>query len=152
MDEKIDEASVNILKVYLAQMSSAVKISEIICKHSSEDELSGDHIISGLVYRLMNPMSEDDIKSSFEFADNILDDEADDDEEEEEEEEGEDDEIEYKPPENSRKLVRNDCKCDICSRVRECLDQYETYETYDPLVTRFKDSIKETCEKNKIYI
>ena len=57
MDEKIDEAAMNIIKVYLAQMNSAVKISEIICKHEKKDtdEITGDHIISGLVYRLMNP-------------------------------------------------------------------------------------------------
>ena len=46
----------------------------------------------------------------------------------------------------------NNCSCDICTKCRECIAGYESYETYDPMVTRFKDSIKETCEKHKIII
>ena len=51
-----------------------------------------------------------------------------------------------------RKLIMNECKCDVCSKCRECIGGYESYETYDPLVTRFKNSIKDTCEKHHIYI
>ena len=58
----------------------------------------------------------------------------------------------YEKPTKWRKIKKNECDCDICKRVRECLDQYETYDTFDPLVTRFKESIKETCTKHKIII
>ena len=148
MDEKIDEAALNIIKVYLAQMNSAVKISEIICKHEKKDEITGDHIISGLVYRLMNPMTQEDMKDSLEKADNLMYESTSD----EEDLEDLDDEPVYEKPTEWRKIKKNECDCDICKRVRECLDKYETYDTFDPLVTRFKESIKETCNKHKIII
>ena len=150
MDEKIDEAALNIIKVYLAQMNSAVKISEIICKHEKKDEITGDHIISGLVYRLMNPMTQEDMKDSLEKADNLMYESTSD--EEDLEEDLEDDLKVYEKPTEWRKIKKNECDCDICKRVRECLDKYETYDTFDPLVTRFKESIKETCNKHKIII
>jgi hypothetical protein len=128
-------------------MNSAVKISEIICKHEKKDndEITGDHIISGLVYRLMNPMTQEDMKDSLEKADNLMYESTSD-------EEDLDDEPVYEKPTEWRKIKKNECDCDICKRVRECLDQYETYDTFDPLVTRFKESIKETCNKHKIII
>tara|TARA_B110000046_G_scaffold12183_1_gene12063 strand:- start:158 stop:613 length:456 start_codon:yes stop_codon:yes gene_type:complete len=151
MDEKIDEAALNIIKVYLAQMNSAVKISEIICKHEKNDtdEITGDHIISGLVYRLMNPMTQEDMTDSLEKADNLMYESTSD---EDDLEDLEDDLEVYEKPTEWRKIKKNECDCDICKRVRECLDQYETYDTFDPLVTRFKESIKETCTKHKIII
>ena len=60
----MEEAVYDIIKVYLAQMDSAIKISEIICKHSDHEELMGDDIICGLVYRLMRPMSDNEIQDS----------------------------------------------------------------------------------------
>ena len=156
MDQKMDDAVMNIIKVYMAQMNSAVKISEIICKHSNEEELTGDHIISGLIYRLMTPMTDEDMVDSLEKADKLMNG-SDSDEELEELEEGELEgdeleEIEYVKPKRFRKITKNYCNCNVCKRVRECLDGYESYETFDPMVTRFKNSIEETCEKHKIII
>ena len=154
VDQKQDEAVHNIIKVYLAQVNSALKISNIICEHSDEDDeniISGDHIICGLIYRLMVPMTDEDMNESFNIADEILDgvnDESSDDELELEEL---GDELEKKS-DVKRILKMNECKCDVCSKCRECISKYESYETYDPLVTRFKDSIKDTCEKHNIYI
>ena len=51
-----------------------------------------------------------------------------------------------------RPLKMNNCLCEICVKCRECIRGYESYETYDPMVTRFKDSIRTTCEKHNIYI
>ena len=152
----IDNAAMNIIKVYVAQMNSAMKISKIICEHEGTDELTGDHVISGLVYRLMNPMTDEDMMQSLEKADKLMNggdssDEYEDDEYDLSEEEELHDLV-YKAPDVFRKIKTNTCQCDICSRVRECLQGYESYETYDPMVTRFKDSIKETCEKHKIII
>ena len=151
----MDAAVMNIIKVYMAQMNSAVKISEIICKHSNEEELTGDHIISGLIYRLMTPMTDEDMVDSLEKADKLMNgsDSDEDDELEEGELEGDElEEIEYVKPKRFRKITKNECVCDVCKRVRECLDGYESYETFDPMVTRFKNSIEETCEKHKIII
>ena len=152
----IDNAAMNIIKVYIAQMNSAMKISKIICEHEGTNELTGDHVISGLVYRLMNPMTDEDMMQSLEKADKLMnggdssDEDSDDEYDLSEEEELHD--LVYKAPDVFRKIKTNTCQCDICSRVRECLQGYESYETYDPMVTRFKDSIKETCEKHKIII
>ena len=123
-----------------------------------DPEMDGDHVISGLVYRLMNPMSDQEMMSSLQKADNILngeeseDEYSDDedftdeeftDEEEFTEEELQDIQAEYdKGPDSYRKLKRNNCNCDVCKRVRECLDGYKSYETYDPMVTKFKNGIK----------
>ena len=150
----IDNAAMNIIKVYIAQMNSAMKISKIICEHEGTDELTGDHVISGLVYRLMNPMTDEDMMQSLEKADKLMngEDSSDEDDEYDLSEEEELNDLVYKAPDVFRKIKTNTCQCDICSRVRECLQGYESYETYDPMVTRFKDSIKETCEKHKIII
>ena len=150
----IDNAAMNIIKVYIAQMNSAMKISKIICEHEGTDELTGDHVISGLVYRLMNPMTDEDMMQSLEKADKLMNGEDSEDSEGEYDlsEEEELNDLVYKAPDVFRKIKTNTCQCDICSRVRECLQGYESYETYDPMVTRFKDSIKETCEKHKIII
>ncbi len=51
-----------------------------------------------------------------------------------------------------RKLKTNNCNCDICSKIRECVQGYESFETYDSMATRFKNSIKETCDKHNIYL
>ena len=154
VDQKQDEAVHNIIKVYLAQMNSAIKISNIICEHSDEDDeniLSGDHIICGLIYRLMVPMTDEDMNESFNIADEILDGVNNDSSESDESGDESGDELEKKS-DLKRKLIMNECKCDVCSKCRECIGGYESYETYDPLVTRFKDSIKDTCEKHHIYI
>ena len=147
--DKYDEAINNIIKVYLAQMNSAMKISKIICEHSDEEELSGDHIICGLIYRLMVPMTDEDMNDSLNKAGNILngyDSDSDSDSDES------DEEISYEIPKEKRSLKINNCACDICVKCRECVSGYESYETYDPMVTRFKDSIKFTCDKYGIYI
>ena len=146
VDQKQDQAIYNIIKVYLAQMNSAMKISKIICEHSNEEELTGDHIICGLIYRLMVPMTDEDMNESLNKADDILNDSED-------ESDGEsDEEISYEISKEKRKLKTNNCNCDICVKCRECISGYESYETYDPMVTRFKESIKETCDKHNIYI
>ena len=150
VDQKQDEAVHNIIKVYLAQVNSALKISNIICEHSDEDDeniLTSDHIICGLIYRLMVPMTDEDMNESFNTADEILDGINDSSESDYEL----DSELEKKS-DVKRKLIMNECKCDVCSKCRECISGYQSYETYDPLVTRFKDSIKDTCEKHNIYI
>ena len=163
MDALESQASFNIMKCYIAQMHSAMNIAEIVCKHSdSNKEMDGDHVISGLVYRLMNPMSDEEMISSLQKANNILNDESSDeeyseddltDEEEFTEEELQDMEAEYnKIPDTYRTLKRNNCECNVCKRVRECLDGYKTYETYDPMVTKFKNGIKAACDKYKIII
>lgn len=143
----MDKHVTDILKVYLAQIDSAVKISSIVCEHSDreEKELTGDDIICGLVYRLMVPMSQEEIQLSMATADNILE-ETDTDSEEETVEES------YEIPTISRKIKSNQCNCDICSQVRICLCNYNQYEPNDQLAIRFKNSIRETCEKHKIYI
>jgi len=201
-EQKQDEAFNNIIKVYLAQMNSAVKISDIICNHSKdEDEITGDHIISGLIYRLMVPMTDDDMAESLEKADKFMNESTSEEEEEEEEEdvcridgrvlrapacqelylddedenlgammmatetappeqqeaveqpsESSEEELLYEIPNKPRKIKMNDCHCEICEKVRECISKYDTYETYDPMVTRFKNSIKETCDKHRIYL
>lgn len=147
----------DLMTAYLAQMDSAVRISKILCDHCEEKdkELTGDDIICGLIYRLMVPMEQDEMNKSLDNAKEILSGD-----EEGEDEEGElknnldYDEIEetYDKPEISRKIKTNSCECEVCSKVRECLTNYKSYEPNDQLSQKFKDSIQETCDKYKIYI
>ena len=146
-EEQQDKAVNDIIKVYIAQMNSSIKISKILCKHSNgENELTGDHIIAGLIYRLMVPITDEDMIDSLNTAEDILNgDDSDDDYDSE-------DDIEYAIPDERRPLKVNNCPCEICTKCRECISKYDSYETYDLLTTRFKDSIKETCDKHNIYI
>jgi len=149
MDEEGDQLFYDMMKVYLAQMNSAVKISKILCEHSSEErELTGDDIICGLVYRLMVPMKQEEIDECMNKAEDILGSDSD-----EEEEEGFDQiEEKYETPKISRKIKSNNCNCEVCSRVRVCLCNYNSFEPMDQLCQRFKDSIEHTCSEHKIYI
>ncbi len=155
MDQRIENVQMNILKCFIAQMDSAMKIAGIVADHGETKILDGDNVVAGLVYRLMNPMSDEEMYSSLNKANEIMnnDTESDYDSEEEEEflEEGNkyDDELKDK---SWRKIKTNNCNCDVCKRVRECLQGYHSYETYEPLTTKFKDAIKSTCETHKIII
>ena len=148
---KQDEAIYNMTKVYLAQIESAMKISKILCEHSEEKELTGDHIICGLIYRLMVPMTDSEMVDSLDKADHLMND-TESGEESSEEYESDEEDFNIEISEKKRPLKINNCACDICVKCRECVSGYESYETYDPMVTRFKDSIKFTCDKYGIYI
>tara|TARA_B110000902_G_C14123696_1_gene519171 strand:+ start:84 stop:533 length:450 start_codon:yes stop_codon:yes gene_type:complete len=145
-DNNIDDETFQLIKVYIAQTQSALKISKIICEHSERDELTGDDILCGLIYRLMNPMTQDEINDSLIKADEILEDNY--------SSEEEDIEIEKEIIEKNeiRKIVSNNCNCDICIQMRVNLINYNTYECTDILSERFNNSIKETCKKYKLII
>ena len=155
MDQRIEAAQTNMLKCYIAQMDSAMKIASIIADHNEDKTLDGDCVISGLVYRLMVPMGNEEMMDSLTKANNIMNGDSDSDYDSEEEEELEEQskiyDIELKDK-SWRNIKKNSCDCDICSKVRECLDKYKTYETYDPMVTKFKESIETTCKTHKIII
>ena len=161
MDQTIENAQMNILKCFIAQMDSAMKISSIISDHSEDKTLDGDNVISGLVYRLMTPMGDTEMMDSLNKANDIMngntDSDSDYDSEEEEllEEQFIEEGIQYDTELKDkpwRNIKKNTCECDVCSRVRECLDKYHTYETYDPLATKFKNAIETTCKTHKIII
>ena len=152
IDVKQDEAIYNMTKVYLAQIESAMKISKILCEHSEEKELTGDHIICGLIYRLMVPMTDGEMLESLDNADHLLNDTDSDEDSDEEEYESDEEDFYIEISDKKRPLKMNNCSCDICVKCRECVSGYESYETYDPMVIRFKESIKITCDKYNIYI
>lgn len=143
----MNKESENLIKAYVAQMDSAVKISKVLSEHGNDNELSGDDIISGLIYRLMIPMEEDELLESIDAANKILDEEY-----SSEDEEYDSIKETYEKPEIKRKIKTNTCNCEICEKVRTCLINFKDYEPTDVLAQRFKDSINETCEVHKIYI
>ena len=161
MDQRIENAQMNILKCFIAQMDSAMKISSIISDHSEDKTLDGDNVICGLIYRLMTPMEDTEMMDSLNKANVIMngntDSDSDYDSEEEEllEEQFIEEGIQYDTELKDkpwRNIKKNTCECDVCTRVRECLDKYHTYETYDPLATKFKNAIETTCKTHKIII
>ena len=110
---------------------------------------TGDHIICGLVYRLMVPMTDTEIQDSFETADDIMEGSSD---------EEDYDDIEIIEDEDSiterkqGKVQVNDCNCDICKTIRECMIKFNDYTPKDELGDKFKNSIIETCNKYNRYI
>ena len=145
-----------IIKSFLGQMDSAMKVSETLADHTSSEEITVDHIITGLVYRLMVPMSNEEVDSALESAQQILDklDETD----SEEDELDELDELEQSTTldENidfgSRKVKPPICNCSVCAKSRVCLLNYQNFDCSDPLADKFKAAINSTCGKHKIYI
>lgn len=155
-DISIDEVSMKLLSAYVSQIQSALKISEILAEHADEDTISPDNIILGLIYRLMVPMTEKEMKESVDITNEILDqssseeedlDEGDLDEEDLDEDLEED--LEQKKP---RKIKTNHCNCEICMKARVCLINYPKYESSDIFSEKFHNSIKHTCERHKLLL
>ena len=144
MEEKINQAQENLIQVILANTSSAMKISKILCEHSNDKILKSDEIICGLIYRLMIPMTNEEIIESMNEAEDLM-----------YQESSEDEEIEYindsEDLKFQKKIKTNHCNCEICSQVRVCLLNFKDYIPKDELGDKFKKSIHETCQShNKI--
>ena len=144
MEEKINQAQENLIQVILANTSSAMKISKILCEHSNDKILKSDEIICGLIYRLMIPMTNEEIIESMNEAEDLM-----------YQESSEDEEIEYindsEDLKFQKKIKTNHCNCEICSQVRVCLLNFNDYIPKDELGDKFKKSIHETCQShNKI--
>ena len=145
-----------IIKCFIGQMDSAMRVSDILAKHESpvSEEITVDHLITGLVYRLMVPMTNEEVDESLGNAQQILDKLDDTDSEEGSDEECElDQDVTFGPVTfGSRKVKTNHCNCDVCMKARVCLLNYENHDCGDPLSDKFKKAITMTCEKHKIYI
>ena len=146
----MDDIFDNVMKSFLAQMDSSLEISKVVSEHGSEKEISEDSIVCGLVYRLMNPMTDEELKKSLERGKDIYEDVVNDECETSDEEE----EIERLDTEDLelRKVKYNNCNCDICMGVRISLLNYKNHEPKDNLEMMFKGAIDNACEKGKLYI
>ena len=150
-----------LIKSFLAQMDSAMKVSELISQHDGSEEIKVDHLITGLVYRLMVPMTNEEVDTALETAQEIMDklDETDSEEEsmasEAEEAEAEAEEAEEAEAEAAvfnRKVKAPRCNCEVCMKARLSLLNYQAYDCTDPLAEKFKKAIDSTCSKHKIFI
>ena len=147
-----------LIKSFLAQMDSAMKVSELISQHDGSEEIKVDHLITGLVYRLMVPMTNEEVDTALETAQEIIDklDETDSEEEsmtgagasEEEGAEAEEAIVDF----GSRKVKAPRCNCEVCMKARLSLLNYQAYDCTDPLAEKFKKAIDSTCSKHKIFI
>jgi len=147
MEQDSDDLFNNMMKIYLSQMDSAMKISKIICDHSDREELSGNDIICGLIYRLMIPMESKELNESLSNAEKLLEYNSDD-----ELEDYDDIPETYERPIISQKLKSNNCNCETCIQMRVCLLNYHSFETTDQLAEIYRNSIKTTCDKYNIII
>ena len=153
-----DKLFISLMQVFIAQMDSALKISNIISEHSDEEDMSPDSIVTGLVYRLMITMNDKEMKESMDLAKSIMNDDEEDEEDEEDEdeegygEEGYGEEMNNEEIKTLRNIKKNTCNCNICARARACLINYPTYEASDQLAQKFKDAIDKTCGIHKINI
>lgn len=145
-----DPLTQSLIQAFLAQMDSAMRVSDLLAKHDQSDEIKVDHLIGGLVYRLMVPMTQQQLTESLESAKEIVD--HLDSEDSDENFEVEYDTIEDYPEPLNRKIRPPTCNCDICSRLRVCLLNYSEYECSDPLAEKFKKSIDSTCEQHGILL
>lgn len=144
----------SLMKAYFAQIESSLKISEIISEHGTEKELSPDSLISGLVYRLIVPMDDSELKESMERADVIYNDifYNSHSEDSSDEDDNEEEEIDYHINNEPRKIKTNTCNCNICSKVRVCLINFHSHQVNDELAQKFKDSINEACRIHQLTI
>ena len=143
-EETITEQQEIILKSVLANNISAMKISKILCEHSQNDILTTDMVVSGLIYRLMTPMEEDEQTKSIDEAESILYAESSDEEEEI---------ITIDEPFNEKRNIKyNSCNCDVCMNTRVCLLNFKDFIPKDPLGDIVKNSIYETCEKYNLVL
>ena len=139
-----------LIQVFLSQIESAMKISEVLADHNSPNkEITPDQIIGGLVYRLMVPMNNEEMTQSLTSAKQIIDklDQTDSEESDEDY-----DEIHECYPTESRKVKHPQCNCDICSQVRICMLNYKNHECSDPLADKFRNAINHTCEQHKLLL
>ena len=139
-----------LIKSFLAQMDSAMKVSELISQHDGSEEITVDHLITGLVYRLMVPMTNEEVDTALETAQEIMDklDETD----SEEESMASEAEGEAIVDFGSRKVKAPRCNCEVCMKARLSLLNYQAYDCTDPLAEKFKKAIDSTCSKHKIFI
>lgn len=140
MEEKILNSQETIMKTILANTTSATKISTILAEHSEDKILKADDIILGLIYRLMTPMSDEEMIQSLNEAESILYAES----SEEEEEENIINDIDDLSI--IRKIKCNTCNCDICMGCRVCYLNFNTFIPKDSLGDMFQNSILETCK------
>jgi hypothetical protein len=152
----MDDQLQPLMTVYLSQMDSAMMISDTLAKHNGDTKITPDALISGLIYRLMVPMTDDELQSSMnagnEMMEKIMEPYGYDDEDEEEEPT-----VPLVPLESTgsyepRTLVRNTCNCDICAKTRACLANYKIYESSDPLAEIFHKAIKHACDTHGLLI
>lgn len=143
-EETITEQQEIILKSVLANNISAMKISKILCEHSQNNILTTDMVVSGLIYRLMTLMSDEELKQNIDEAETVLYAESSEDEEE----------IETvdEPIREKRTIKYNSCNCDICMQTRICLLNFKDFLPNDHLGDIVKNSIYETCEKYNIVL
>ena len=149
----------DLLRIYIAQTDSALKISKVISEHSNEEGISPDAFVTGLIYRSMISMDEEEMKDSLHFADEVLTKENSSSDEDDEEEYDIIDET-YNTMEHdygdkvilSRKIIKNKCNCDICAKARACLINYPTFEADGKLAQMFKDAIDNTLIIHKLNI
>jgi len=147
MDDKILDSQENLMKAILANTISATKISKVLADHSEDKILKGDEIILGLIYRLMTPMSDEEMIQSIDEAESVLYAES---SSEEEEEENIIDDTDKSSV--IRKIKCNNCNCDICMRCRICLSNFNDYIPKDNLGDLFKNSILETCKTHNRFV
>ena len=147
MEEKIQLSQEMLMKAVLANTTSATKISKILCDHSEDKILKADEIILGLMYRLMTPMTDEEMTQSINEAESVLYAESSDEESQEENIIEDTDVIEDTDDLSvTRKIKCNTCNCDICMRCRICLSNFNDYIPKDNLGDLFKNSIIETCK------
>lgn len=143
-EETITEQQEIIIKSVLANNISAMKISKILCEHSQNNILTTDMVVSGLIYRLMTPMTDDELKKSIDEAESVLYAESSEDEEEIET---------VDEPFNEKRTIKyNSCNCDICMQCRICLLNFKDFIPKDPLGDIVKNSIYETCGKYNLLL
>lgn len=149
MEEKILNSQEMLMKAVLANTSSATKISKVLAEHSEDKILKADEIILGLIYRLMTPMTDEEMIQSINEAEAILYQGSSEDDDEDGEENIIDDTEVIEDTDDlsiSKKIKCNTCNCEICMRCRVCLSNFNDYIPKDNLGDIFKNSILETCK------
>ena len=144
----------SLLTVFLAQLDSAMNVSYILSEHNGDTKVTPDSLIGGLIYRLMVPMTDQEMQESMATGQQLTDEiYAEEDDDEEEAYEGDDEGSPESPESPEPKTLRsNSCNCDVCSKARACIANYSSYEATDPLAQKFHEAIKHSCATHNLRI
>lgn len=142
----------SLLTVFLAQLDSAMNVSYILSEHNGDTKVTPDSLIGGLIYRLMVPMTDQEMQESMATGQQLTDEIYAEDDEDDEAYEGDDESPESLGSPEPKTLRSNSCNCDVCSKARACIANYSAYEATDPLAQKFHEAIQHSCATHNLHI
>lgn len=136
----------NVIKVFLIASDSAARIASRIATHNGSKSVQDSHMMLGLVYRLLTPMSPEDQRQSTASIEEVL---SDTETESDDDEQAFADDTSLDPPAKFAWL----CECDFCRDVRRKVRDFDDgFQAEDNLQQMFYDAIQRVSAQHQLRI